>query len=112
LFGYRVDRGDFEQRLEHVRQNGFSTDIEENERGICCVGAPVFDHTGSVLAAMSISVPAGRFDPSHTEKMGQIIREAADSVSAALGWTGSPVGDGVGRRATSDASDQAAHRGG
>jgi DNA-binding IclR family transcriptional regulator len=112
VLGRRVDRSELQERLEEVRQNGFSTDIEENELGICCVGAPVFDHTGSVVAAISISVPTGRFDQSRTKKMGYAVRQAADRVSAALGWNGTQVPGGADWGATSDTSDRAADPGG
>jgi DNA-binding IclR family transcriptional regulator len=108
VLGLRVERREFAHRLADVRRNGFSSDIEENEIGICCVGAPVFDHTGSVVAAMSISVPAGRFDPSRTETMGQAIRRAANAVSAALGWNGGQMLEGAGLG--NDPSDQAVPR--
>jgi DNA-binding IclR family transcriptional regulator len=38
-----------------VRERGFAVDDEENEAGIRCVGAAVFDHTGHVVAGVSIS---------------------------------------------------------
>ena len=86
LLDHLLDRDEFHQKLELVRRSGFSTDLEENELGVCCVGAPVFDHNGEVVAAMSISVPTGRFDRGHTKEMGDAIRQAANTVSEAHGW--------------------------
>jgi DNA-binding IclR family transcriptional regulator len=40
---------------EEVRQFGYSIDDEEEEIGIRCIGAPVFDDTGEAVAAISIS---------------------------------------------------------
>jgi IclR family transcriptional regulator, KDG regulon repressor len=45
--------------LEHVRNVGFALDQEETENGICCVAAPI-SNSGGVIAAVSISGPAGR----------------------------------------------------
>lgn len=46
--------------LERVRRRGFSVDDEEMELGTRCVGAPVFDASKSVVAAVSVSGPASR----------------------------------------------------
>ncbi len=47
--------------LERIRQQGFALDDEEHEEGIHCIAAPVFDHTGSVVAAISASWPGFRY---------------------------------------------------
>ncbi|WP_166791685.1 IclR family transcriptional regulator, partial [Cryobacterium frigoriphilum] len=65
---------------------GFSTDLEEGERGICCVGAAILDHSGRVVAAMSVSTPRERFDGEHLDVLGARVREAAAGASRALGY--------------------------
>lgn len=52
---------DLERELAAVREQGYAYDLEETLPELCCVAAPVRDHTGHVIAAMSISAPAHRF---------------------------------------------------
>jgi DNA-binding IclR family transcriptional regulator len=79
---------DVEPVLAKVRADGYACDLQENEIGICCVGAPVFDHTGHVIAGLSISAPATRFDTEAAGRLGPEVRAAADELSRALGWSG------------------------
>jgi DNA-binding IclR family transcriptional regulator len=46
--------------LKVSQEKGYTTDIEEFEIGVCCVGAPVRDYTGRIVGAISISGPASR----------------------------------------------------
>ena len=46
--GTSLDADGLRAELDEVLALGYSTDLEQNEPGICCVGAPVFDHTGQV----------------------------------------------------------------
>jgi len=51
--------------LEHlsvVRDQRVALDMEENVTGVTCVAAPIFDNTGRVIAAFSISGPASRMN--------------------------------------------------
>jgi IclR family KDG regulon transcriptional repressor len=48
------------EHLKMVKKQGYAVDDEENERGIRCVGAPVFSESGRAVAAVSISGPAFR----------------------------------------------------
>lgn len=86
LFG-RAREESVHKVLDEVRQSGFSTDLQDNEMGICCVGAPIFDHSGRVVAGISLSAPSSRFDLRRLDETGQLVKSAADRVSAALGWT-------------------------
>lgn len=47
--------------LETTRNRGFSTEIEENEPGIACIGLPIL-YMGKPVAAVSITRPAGGID--------------------------------------------------
>lgn len=88
LFGTRPNKKDTAALLARVREVGYSTDLQDNEMGICCIGAPIFDHTGHVVAGLSVSTPASRFDASRVDELGGLIAAAGQRVSRALGWSG------------------------
>ncbi|MFC7533861.1 IclR family transcriptional regulator [Actinoplanes sp. GCM10030250] len=71
--------------LSRIRAMGYAVDDEENEPGIRCVGAAVFDHTGQVLGGISISTLAMDMDMSGLEARAPEVIAAARDVSAALG---------------------------
>lgn len=43
--------------LAKVRSQGYATVVEENIPGVLSVGAPIRDHTGAVIAALSVAFP-------------------------------------------------------
>ena len=48
------------KELQNVRDVGFAVDRGENIEGVICIGAPIFDRAGHVLAAISASAPSGK----------------------------------------------------
>jgi IclR family acetate operon transcriptional repressor len=50
-----TDRTRLAAELEFIRSRGYAIDDEENERTVACLGAPVLDHRGTPLGAISIS---------------------------------------------------------
>jgi DNA-binding IclR family transcriptional regulator len=46
------------EHLKSVRNQGYAIDDEENEKGIRCVAAPIYNEVGKAVAAVSISGPA------------------------------------------------------
>ncbi|HEY8487214.1 MAG TPA: IclR family transcriptional regulator, partial [Limnochordales bacterium] len=83
--------------LQRVREQGFAYDHEEVMPDLCCVAAPIRDHSGAVVAAMSLSVPAYRFRQ-HRDEYRRAILDAARQVSENLGFfpTGGLRWDGLG----------------
>lgn len=71
--------------LERVRQQGFAYDQEEVMVGLCCAAAPIYDESGQLIAAMSLSVPAYRFYPNR-QRLTTAIVDAARRVSEELGY--------------------------
>ena len=50
-----TDRHEFIAHLQQIRAQGYAIDDEEGERGIFCIGVPVFDAAGKVFGAVSMS---------------------------------------------------------
>jgi DNA-binding IclR family transcriptional regulator len=71
--------------MERARAEGYAIDDRENECEIRCVGAPVFDHRGDVVAAISISGPATRMPLERLEGLASVVRNAAAEISRRLG---------------------------
>jgi len=79
----------FWAELAAVRARGYAIDNIENEEGIRCVGAPIFDHTGAVAGAVSVSGSASAITLDRARReLAPLVREAAERISQALGWTG------------------------
>lgn len=73
------------EELALVRARGYATDHEEVEEGLMCVGAPIRDYRGVVVAAISMAGPASRMLP-HEERFGRRVAAAALAISTALGY--------------------------
>jgi len=72
--------------LKLIRQRGYAMDDEEVEEGLRCVGAPVMDHSGRVVAAMSIAGPAFRLTDDRIPAVARSVIQAASELSVELGY--------------------------
>ena len=73
--------------IKTVQAQGYAFDDEENEKGIRCVGAPIYDQRGQVIAAISISGPTIRITKQLLEKTlkNAVIKTALD-ISREFGY--------------------------
>ncbi len=70
--------------LSRIRQRGYAIDDEEDEVGMRCIGAPVFDISGAVIASISVS---GTTEQIRIENMGplaELVKSAAADITGAL----------------------------
>lgn len=72
--------------LEAAREQGFAIDDEENEAGARCVAAPLFDHRGQCVGAISLAGPASRLTPDRLPALAERVRAAAGTISERLGY--------------------------
>lgn len=81
-----VDPDQLKNHLANVRAQGYALDDEENEEGIRCVGAPIRDGQGDVIAAISISGPTVRMTEKrvHNELKTKVMKTALE-ISIKLG---------------------------
>jgi IclR family KDG regulon transcriptional repressor len=74
-----------QRTLAEVRARGLASEWCESNPDVACVAAPVYDHTGGMVAAMSISVPTIRWTPELQERWGRLVGDGAAALSTQLG---------------------------
>jgi IclR family transcriptional regulator, KDG regulon repressor len=70
--------------LERVKLAGYAMDDEENSLGARCLGAPIFDATGNVTAAIGASGTLTQMDEANMPKMVEALKETARRVTRQL----------------------------
>jgi IclR family acetate operon transcriptional repressor len=65
---------------------GYATAYEELEAHLHAIAAPIYDHQGSMAAALSISGPAARMPRRREPALAQMLIDACAQISAALGY--------------------------
>lgn len=75
-----------EKNLKIVRQKGYAIDDEEVNKDVRCIGAPIFNHRGNVIAGLSISGPSKRIHRNNIKYLGKLVMEATKSISKEIGW--------------------------
>ncbi|HUF27925.1 MAG TPA: IclR family transcriptional regulator [Gemmatimonadaceae bacterium] len=71
--------------LARVRKRGYAVAQEELEAGFVAVGAPVRNHEGRAVAAISVGGPAARMGRDRIRELAGVVRAGADRISHALG---------------------------
>ncbi len=84
--------------LRWVRANGFAVDNEEHATGLRCVAAPIRDHTGAVIAAVSVAMPITRASADQMTDALIALVKGANDISRKLGCDTALMGP-VGARA-------------
>ncbi len=73
--------------LATIRERGYAISSGERQVGAASIAAPVLDHDGGVVGAISVSGPSSRFEPRMRDCV-PLLRKAATAVSAQLGYSG------------------------
>ncbi len=80
-------------QLQTVKEQGFAIDEEEYNRGVRCIGAPIFNHLGKVVAAVSATGPSIRMTYNKIHELIPHVKETALNISQQLGYRKPMIGD-------------------
>jgi DNA-binding IclR family transcriptional regulator len=83
-----VSKNRLKQQLARIRQLGHSVSDEENEIGFRCVGAPIFNSNGRVVAAVSVTGITSQIAFEGTQSIIKRVKQAAAGISTQLGYCG------------------------
>jgi len=73
--GFRPEA--FLAQMEQVRREGFATSFEEREPGVAAMAVPIFNRSGQLVAALSVSGPSSRLTPDVMKRHAGLLKEAA-----------------------------------
>jgi DNA-binding IclR family transcriptional regulator len=79
-----TDPEKLQQKIINAQKEGFIHDDQENEKGIVCYGAPIFDATGEPVAGVSVSTPSFRLDENsahYTQPLMTCAKAISDKLS-------------------------------
>ncbi|MCA2188867.1 IclR family transcriptional regulator [Nonomuraea cavernae] len=82
-----TDPAKLRAELTAIRRRGYATSFGERQEGSVSIAAPVFDHDGLVIAAVSVSGPGSRFKQ-RLQEQAPLVVESAARLSAQLGHHG------------------------
>lgn len=82
----KIDPEELRAELAAIREAGYALSMQERVPGVVGVAVPIRDHTGEVVAALSVSVPALRAGITELEALAPRAVEAARELSSQLGY--------------------------
>ena len=71
----------FIAHLNEIKKRGYAVDDEESERGIFCLGVPMFAHDGRVFGAVSMSTIKSKMHFHDIDKYVSALKSAAQEMS-------------------------------
>jgi IclR family transcriptional regulator, KDG regulon repressor len=78
------------EEITKIKKQKYALDNIENEEGIRCIAAPIYNHTGKIIASFSISGPSNRVT---MDKINDVLiekmRQTSLDISRNLGYIGS-----------------------
>ena len=80
-----TDPETFRQELELTKSRGYAVSQGERVEGVSCVAAPIFDATGKILGAITISGPSTRFSEQKIREYGELLMRNTEQISQAMG---------------------------
>lgn len=76
----------FREELDSVIEKGYGVDVEEEISGVHCIGAPIFNQYGEVVACVWTSGPKGRIPLTAFPELSGKICDCAEIISRKLGY--------------------------
>ena len=81
-----TDRKALSTELTKIRGNRFAIDREELEQGLICVAVPIFNQNNEVVASLSASGPANRFEEKKVANYVAFLKKGADAIQNKIGY--------------------------
>jgi DNA-binding IclR family transcriptional regulator len=81
-----ISKKDVEELLGEVRRHGIARSVGEPTAGINALSAPVFDHAGNIVLAVTVIGPSGTLDPGWDSPPAKMLKQFACQISEKMGY--------------------------
>jgi IclR family KDG regulon transcriptional repressor len=81
-----VDRKLLKEELERIKERGYSTDQGETHKDLICIGAPLKNGSGDVIAAVSLMEEKSEMSAKNLFQFADYLKEKALFISRQLGY--------------------------
>jgi len=81
-----TSRKELLKELNQIRSQGYALDRREIEEDVECIAAPIRNHLGNAIAAISISGPQKKIQTPREKEYVGWVTEAAEGISSRLGF--------------------------
>lgn len=78
---------DFHEEMKTVRSRGWAIDNEESEYDHRCIGAPIYDYRGDIIASISASGSNTAVPEDRIEEIADYLKKIALEISEDLGYS-------------------------
>ena len=82
-----LNLSEMQRELDLIKARGYAVSVEESSLGVSGVAAPILDHRGEAIGAVSISGPSFRLPLDRLHALGRDVIEAARRISGNVGET-------------------------
>lgn len=86
---------EFIEHVRDVRERGYAFDDEEVLPGVRCVAAPIRDHSGHIVAALSVSGSSLQITPAAMDLVAADVMQATAEISRRMGYRFAANGEGL-----------------
>ena len=81
-----TDAASLIDELRKIKREGYAFACDQMVEGISCIAAPVYDSSGQVVAAVSVTAASSWLNPERYESLNRTIINKTDEISKALGY--------------------------
>jgi len=81
-----INRKTLVQQIADVQAQGYAIVVDELDYGVHSIAAPIRNHDGQVIAALSIAGPSSRFSTDCIEQYIRLVVEGGKEISQTLGY--------------------------
>jgi IclR family transcriptional regulator, KDG regulon repressor len=81
-----TDKGTLRKSINLVQSQGFAVDLEEMQLGVRCIAAPIYNHLGETVAAVSITGPVSQTSNSDLPLSISHVCKTGNTISEQLGY--------------------------
>nr|WP_278434452.1 IclR family transcriptional regulator [Brucella anthropi] len=73
------------EEMEQIRKRGYAIDDGEHQPGLRCVGAPIRNQSGEVIAGISVSGPSWQINMTDVEELSKVVMHHANLIGQRIG---------------------------